>query len=280
MEAIDQSLAGRVAVLNLLPFSAEELRAAGALPSSLNKWLYTGAYPRIYDRGIDPADYYPSYIQTYLERDVRQATRITMLAQFERMLSLCAARTSEALNMQALSRDVGVAVNTVREWLSVLEASYLVSRLQPYSGNLGRRLTKTPKLYVGDTGLACSLVGIESPEDLDVSPLRGPLMETVVIEEIRKAYLARGRRPKLFFYRDAAKREIDILVERGVSLAWGIEVKASSTYSPRFFKHLDALGDELGLPRERRVVVYAGKERFETLHGLLCALQDLPMLGI
>lgn len=280
MEAIDQSLAGRVAVLNLLPLSAEELRRASLLPGSVNGRLYAGGYPRIYDRGVDPADYYPNYLQTYLEGDVRQATSVTKLAEFERLLGLCAVRTSEALNVQALSRDCGVAVNTIKEWLSVLQASFLARRLQPYSGNLGSRITKTPKLYVCDTGLACSLAGVEDPADLDISPLRGPLVETAVLDEIAKAYYARGRRPKLFFYRDANKREIDILVERGTTLAWGIEVKASSTYSPNFFKDLDVLGERLGLPVDRRVVVYTGAETFETSHGIVCALDDLRSLGV
>ena len=280
MEAIDQSLAGRVAILNLLPFSAEELKRADRLPTRINEWLYTGGYPRIYDRDIDPADYYPNYVQTYLERDVRQATTVTKLAEFERLLGLCAVRNSEMLNLQSLSRDCGVAVNTIREWLSVLEASFLVSRLQPYSGNLGTRLTKTPKLYLRDTGLACSLAGIEDPADLDLSSLRGPMLETAVIEEVSKAYYSRGRRPKLYYYRDSAKREIDLLIERGVSLAWGIEVKASATYTPRFFKNLDVVGETLGLPAQRRVVVYTGSDTFETSHGIVCALADLRTLGI
>lgn len=278
MEAIDQSLAGRVAVLNLLPLSLSELCAAGRPPRSTSEWVYAGGYPRIYDRGIEPADYYPNYVQTYLERDVRTSTGVTKLVEFERLLALCAARTSEALSLESLSRDCGVAVNTVRGWLSVLEASFLVRRLQPYHRNLGKRIAKTPKLYLCDQGLASNLVGLESAADVDLSPSRGALFETAVLAEIAKAYAARGRRPGLYFWRDAAKREIDFLVERGTQLAWAIEAKASSTYQPKFFRHLDTVAEELGVARERRVVVYGGEESFETSHGTVCALKDLAGL--
>lgn len=234
----------------------------------------------IYDQSIDPLDYYPSYIQTYLERDVRGADGVAKLVEFERMLELCAIRTGELLNIELLARDCGVAVNTVRGWLSILEANFLVQRLVPYHSNLGKRVVKTPKLYVRDTGLACNLIGLESAGDLVFSPNRGALFESAVLEEIAKAHHFRGRRPRLSFWRDAAKREIDILVERGMRIAWAIEVKASSTYSPKFFKHLDTVADELGVPVSRRVVVYAGDESFETAHGIVCALKDLGALEI
>lgn len=280
MKAIDQSLAGRVAVLNLLPLSAYELYRAGRFPLSLNEWLLAGGYPRVYDRVLDPADFYPSYVQTYLERDVRRAAGVEKLAEFERLLALAAARNADMLNIESLSRDCGVAVNTVKGWLSVLEASFLVQRLQPYYRNIGKRLVKTPKLYLRDTGLACSLVGLENAADIDYFPGKGALFETAVIEEVAKAYLARGRKPKLFYWRDAAGREIDILIERGVNLAWAIEVKSSATYSPKFFKNLDAVCDDIDVPVERRVVVYAGQETFETSHGLVCAFADLRRLDL
>lgn len=280
MEAIDQSLAGRVAVLNLLPFSAQELMDAEVFPQNLNDWIFTGGYPRIYDKQIDPVDYYPNYIQTYLECDVRGVDGVAKLTEFERMLALCAARSGELLNRESLARDCGVSVNTVKAWLSVLEASFLVQSLVPYHRNLGKRLIKTPKLYFRDTGLACSLLGIESPDELYFSSNRGALFESAVLEEIAKAYHERGRRPKLFFWRDAAQREIDFLIERGVSLAWAIEVKSSSTYSPKFFKNLDTVAQDLDIPTSRRVVVYAGTETFETSHGIVCAFKDLGKLDI
>lgn len=280
MEAIDQSLAGRVAILNLLPFSAQELTRAGILPKTANEWIFTGGYPRIYDKHIDPVDYYPSYIQTYLERDVRGTEGVHKLTEFERMLSLCAARTGELLNVDSLARDCGATTNTVKGWLSILEASFLVYRLTPYHRNIGKRIIKTPKLYVRDTGLACSLVGIESPDDLYLAQNRGALFEGAVLEEIAKAFYAQGRRPKLSFWRDASGREIDILIERGVTLTWAIEVKSSSTYSSKFFKNLDSVAGDLGVPTGRRVVVYAGDETFETSHGLVCAFRDLGRLDV
>lgn len=280
MEAIDQTLAGRVAILNLLPFSAHELRSAGYSLENVNEWLFTGGYPRIYDKSIDPVDYYPNYIQTYLERDVRKTSRVDKLAEFERLLALCAARNADMLNIESLSRDCGVAVNTVKGWLSILEASFLVHRLQPYYRNLGKRLVKTPKLYLRDTGLISSLVGIESSLDIDMSPLKGPLFETAAIEEVAKSYYARGRKPKLYFWRDSTGREIDLVIEKGSNPAWAIEVKSSKTYSPKFFKNLDAICDGLGVSIERRVVVYAGKESFETSHGRVCAFSDLRTLDL
>ena len=280
MEAIDQSLAGRAAILNLLPFSFFELREAGVQPVGLNEWLFSGGYPRIYDKHIDPADFYPSYIQTYIDRDVRQMSRVEKLAEFERLLALCAARNADMLNIESLSRDCGVAINTVKGWLSVLESSFLVHRLYPYYRNLGKRLVKTPKLYLRDTGLVCSLVGVESADELYLSATRGALFETAVIEEISKAYYARGRKPKLFFWRDSSGREIDVVVEKGSRPCWAIEVKSSSTYSPKFFKNLDAVCDGFEVPLERRVVVYAGSETFETSHGLVCAFEDMRELDL
>lgn len=275
MEAIDQSLAGRVAVLNLLPLSLAELDAAGLAPASMDEWLFAGGYPRIYDHGIDPADYYPNYIRTYIERDVRTTTGITKLADFERLLGLCAARTSETLNIQALSRDCGVAVNTVKEWLSVLEASFLVRLLQPYHRNLGKRITKRPKLHLLDQGLAGNLIGLEEAADVALCPEKGALFETALLSEVVKAYSAAGRTPRLSYWCDSSKREIDVLVERGPAISWAIEAKASSTYRPKYFRHLDTVAEELGVPTDRRVVVYAGRETFETSHGLVCALKDL-----
>lgn len=280
MEAIDQSLAGRAGILNLLPFSAAELHATGQYPPSLNEWLFSGGYPRIYDKGIDPADYYPSYIQTYLERDVRRTGNIEKLVEFERLLALCADRNGGMLNIESLSRDCGVAVNTIKGWLSVIESSFLVQRIAPYYRNPGKRLVKTPKLYLRDTGLTCSLLGLESANELDLSSYKGPLFETAVIEEVAKAHLARGRKPKLFFWRDSTGKEIDLIIEKGSSPEWAIEIKSSSTYAPRFFANLDAVCDGLEIPKERRVVVYAGKESFETSHGTLCAFDDLRNLGV
>ena len=278
LQAINQSLAGRVAIFNLLPFSAHELIHARLFPKTLNEFLFTGGYPRIYDVKISPKDYYPSFIQTYIERDVRQVSKIGKLTEFQRLLSLCATRNASILNIQGLSKDCAVSVNTIKEWISLFESSFLVQRLQPYYRNIGKRLIKTPKLYFRDTGLVCSLAGLESPDEIDFSNQKGGLFETAVIEEISKKYYARGQNPKLYFYRDSNGREIDILIEKGINLSWAIEVKSSSTYSPRFFHHLDAVCDNLGVEKNKRVVIYAGNESFDTSHGHVCAFNDLYKL--
>jgi predicted AAA+ superfamily ATPase len=181
MEAIDQSLAGRVAVLNLLPLSLAELDAAGLAPATIDEWLFAGGYPRIYDHGIDPADYYPNYIRTYIERDVRTTTGITKLADFERLLGLCVARTSEALNIQALSRDCGVAINNRKGVALCARGSFLICLLRPYHHNLGKRITKRPKLHLLDQGLASNLIGLEEVDDVAPARERRALRDRVAL---------------------------------------------------------------------------------------------------
>lgn len=275
MESISQSLAGRVAVLNLLPLSLRELSGAGLLPSSNNESLLLGGYPRIFDAGLNPGDFYPSYVQTYLERDVRAGAGVQKLAEFERMISLAADRCSQVLNKADFARDCGVTVKTLDSWLSVLDASFITLGLPPYYRNLGKRLVKSPKLYFFDTGLACSLLGIEEADDLVVSQYRGPLFEAMVVSELHKELYGRGRRPRLYYWREASGAEADIVVERGVRPAAVVEVKSSATYAPKFFKAIGRVGDLLGLPVEKRFVVYAGDETFETSQGIVCALKDV-----
>lgn len=275
LESISQSLAGRVAILNLLPLSHDELDRAGMLPKTLNSWMYAGGYPRIYAHAIDPADFYPSYIQTYLERDVRQTLGVQKLAEFERFLTLCASRTGGMLNKEGLSRDCGVTVKTIEHWLSVLEASFIALRLQPYYRNFGKRLVKAPKLYLCDTGLACSLLGVEHADELATSPLRGALFETAVVSEILKAALSRGRQLKLYYWRDAGKQEADLVIEKG-SQPWRIiEIKSSATYHPKFFANITGLGELMGIPAQRRYVVYAGDRSFETSRGAVITPGDI-----
>lgn len=275
MESVSQSLAGRVSVLTLLPLSLGELDRAGLLPPTIDEALFTGGYPRIFDAHIDPADFYPNYIQTYLERDVRQGAGVQKLAEFERLLGLIADRCSQILNKEGLARDCGATVKTVESWLSVLEASHIALRLQPYYRNFGKRLVKTPKIYLLDTGLVCDLLGIEEAKDIALSPYRGPLVEALVVAELHKAAFSRGRRPKLYFWRDSNGREADLIIERGVRPHAVVEVKSSATFAPRFFKTVTEVGELLGVPPERRFVVYAGDESFETAQGTVLTLRDL-----
>lgn len=281
---IAQSLAGRAAILKLLPFSYRELSSYGKQPSisfpipSINSWMQTGGYPRIYDFGIASVDYYPSYIQTYLDRDVREESGIAKMTDFNRFLALCATRVGKLLNMTALANECGVTVKTANDWLSILESSYIVFRLRPYHKNYGKRLIKAPKLYFHDTGLACSLLGIDDADELTTSDRRGALYENAVISELIKHFYAQGREPKLYFWRDSNKREIDILVEKGTSIDYAMEVKSSATYSPRYFKTLSDIGVLAGVPKQRRVVVYAGDQIFETQQGLVTNLSGLATL--
>jgi predicted AAA+ superfamily ATPase len=199
MEGISQSLAGRAGLLTLLPFSFNELDRAGMIPDSLESLLFTGAYPRIYEKGLPPAEWYATYVTTYLERDVRAAKNITDLNQFHRFLKMCAARSGQILNLTALGNDCGITHNTARSWLSVLQAGYIVFLLYPFFNNFNKRLVKSPKLYFYDTGLLSYLIGINSPEDLFIHSTRGPIFESWVLSQMVKGRLNRGLRENLFF---------------------------------------------------------------------------------
>lgn len=257
LSGISQSLAGRVALLHLLPFGAGELRAANGLPQDLDELLLKGAYPPIYDRGLDPTVWYSNYVQTYLERDVRQLINVRDLTVFQRFLRLCAGRTGQLINLSSLGDDVGVSHNTVREWLSVLVASYVIHRLPPQHRNLNKRLVKTPKLYFLDPGLAARLLGIETRMQLSNHPLRGALFETWVVSEFIKARFNRALGPNLSFWRDRTGHEVDLLVERGAQLQ-PVEVKSGATLTADSFKGLQrwlALACDLAL---RPLLVYGG----------------------
>jgi predicted AAA+ superfamily ATPase len=195
MQGITQGLAGRVGILRLLPFSYRELNRANRAPEHTDEWIFAGGYPRIYDKGIPPANFYGNYTQTYLERDVRQVKNITDLNAFLRFVRLCAGRTGQALNASELANASAISVPTVRSWLSVLEAGYVIYLLSPYHCNFNKRLAKTPKLYFYDTGLACSLLGIQNVEQIDLHYLRGGLFENMVINEYLKSTYARAVTP-------------------------------------------------------------------------------------
>jgi len=228
LAGISQSLAGRAALLELWPFSVVELRAAGWLADDLFSLLWRGGYPALFDRNEEPAEWLASYVATYVERDVRQALNIGDLLAFQTFLRLAATRTGQLLNLSQLGGDAGVTHNTAKSWVGVLEASYLALRLAPFHRNLGKRLVKTPKLHLLDSGVACYLLGIRSPEELRLHPLRGAIFESWVASEIMKAHHNVGQRPSLSFFRDAHGLEIDLIVERGTQLI-GVEVKSGAT---------------------------------------------------
>lgn len=260
-----QSLAGRVGRVELLPLQGTELRNAGQLPADVDELMVKGHYPALYSRELLPQDWFANYAATYVERDVRQLLQIKDLQLFQRFLRLAAARSGQLLNLSALGADAGVSSVTAREWIGVLEASYLVMRLPPYFENFGKRLVKTPKLYFLDTGLMCWLLGIHSAEVLSTHPMRGHVFETMMVVEAYKAALNQGRQAELYFWRDRAGEEIDLLrIENGVFECF--EIKAGATFVPDWFKQLNKF-DKLNPKQVRSTVVYGGAESSSRSQG-------------
>lgn len=231
---VSQSLAGRTALVELLPFSYNEVRHF-IQEERTDELIYRGFYPRIYDRGLEPAQAYADYVGTYVERDLRQLSLIRDLPLFQKFLGLCAGRIGQLLNLESLGNDTGIAQSTAREWLSLLEASYLTFRLPPFFRNISRRLIKSPKLYFYDVGLAAHLIGITEPRQLRTHPLRGMLYENLIVVEVMKYFLNQGRRQRLLFYRDSNGNEVDLVVPRGHEWV-PVEIKSAATTSPALFK--------------------------------------------
>lgn len=278
MESISQSLAGRTAVLRLLPLSNRELENGGFDTASANKRIFTGGYPRIYDKRITPTDFFPSYITTYVERDLRQLRQVGDLALFITFIKLCAGRIGQLLNLSSLANDCGISVSTVTKWLSVLETSYICYLLRPDWNNLTKRLTKSPKLYFYDTGLACSLLGITQAEQIETHYLRGSLFENLVINEFLKNYWNAGRDGDLRFWRDSQGHEIDLVAHNGNRIE-AVEIKAGTTFSRSFFDNLGywaRLVEKSGTVGEVNLrVVYGGDRDLITSDGQLTAYRNL-----
>ncbi len=266
LEKISQSLAGRVAILKLLPFSLNELDKANIRYSHFDPFLLQGFYPRLYDKKIAPDDYYPNYIQTYIERDVRQIINITDLNVFTRFLKLCAGRIGQLVNLSSLGQEAGITHATARAWISLLEASYIVFLLHPHHRNFNKRLVKSPKLYFYDTGLACSLLGIREVTQVETHYLRGSLFENLVIADIFKSFTNTGKEPPITFWRDKTGHEIDLLVESGNDLH-PVEIKSSQTISPNFFKDLNFYKDVSGMQEKPAMLIYGG-DKDQTWHDI------------
>jgi predicted AAA+ superfamily ATPase len=276
LERVSESLAGRAAVLRLLPLSrAEESAVAGAL------WpeVVRGYYPELVSEpGRDVALWHAGYVQTYLERDVRTLRQVGDLTQFQSFLRALAARSGQLLNMADLSRDLGIALNTVRQWISVLEATFQVLVLRPYFANVGRRLVKTPKVYYMDTGTLCYLVGLRDPEHAAAGPLGGALFETLVLGEIAKAMANRGEEARVYFWRTSSGWEVDFLVETGGRLT-PIEVKSGATPQPRWATGIKVLREALGDAVGPGYVVHPGDLRLPLAEGVTALpLAELPAL--
>ena len=260
LSGITQSLAGRVALLTLLPMTYGELKRAGKIGDRLDEVLFTGAYPPIFDRGLEPRPWYGNYVRTYLERDVRQLINVRDLTTFQRFLRLCAGRTGQLLNLSSLANDAGVTHNTAKAWISVLEASYILHLLPPHHQNFNKRLVKTPKLYFLDTGLAAWLLGIQDPDQLATHVQRGALFETWVIGELLKARYNAGEVSNLYFWRDRSGHEIDLLIDQGTRLS-PVEIKAGQTLNRDYFKGLEFWRKLAGESTGRAWLVYGGDTR-------------------
>lgn len=274
MDAVDQSLAGRVGILTLLPFSHEEMRNAGILSGTTNREIFCGAYPSIYDRSIDPTDYYPNYIKTYIERDVRQMKAIGDLSKFRRLIKLCAGRIGQLLNKASLAVECGVTAPTVDAWLSILEESYILYFLRPDYNSFSKRLVKSPKLYFYDTGLACSLLEIRNVSQLDSHYLRGGLFENMVINEFLKRDYNRGLEPALSFWHDSAGNEVD-LIQTEADCQYAYEIKSGATFSKEYFKGLNYWSKLSGADPDRKTVIYGGDKSMQTSDGKVVSWKNI-----
>jgi predicted AAA+ superfamily ATPase len=258
LESVSQSLAGRSAVLQLLPLARSEVVRFPRYPRTLEEALVAGGYPRIFDRELDPSDWLQSYVATYIERDVRTISNIGDLATFQRFVELCAGRTSQLLNYSALAADCGIAQPTAKAWMSVLETSFIAFRLPAFSGNLRKRLIKMPKLHFYDTGLACWLLGIRHVGHLRTHPLRGAIFETWIVSEILKHRLGAGEPGGMFYYRDQNAVEVDLVIEHANRLTL-VEAKASRTAASHLFHGVRRVRDLLAQIRPcTAVVAYGG----------------------
>ena len=259
MQSISQSLAGRTALLTLAPFSISELNSKKKLPATVNEMLFKGNFPRIYDKKIEPTDFYPSYISTYVERDVRLLKNISDFSAFNRFLKLCAGRCSQILNVSALAEDAGINRKTAESWLSVLETSYIIYFLKPYYKNFGKRLIKNPKLYFYDTGLVTSLLGITDSNQMESFYMRGALFENLVVSELLKRRLFEGKTDELYFWRDSNGVEIDVLEENGTEL-FAYEIKASETMNTAFFSNIKKVKEIAHLSLKNTAIIYGGEK--------------------
>lgn len=266
LESITQSLAGRVALAHLLPFSCSELASTRRLPDKLDALMFTGLYPRIHDKKVPPTQWCANYVATYLERDVRRLTKVVDLSTFQKFLRMCAARSGQILNLSALGNDCGISHNTARAWLSILQAGYIAFLLPPYHRNFNKRLIKAPKLYFYDTGLLCYLLGIRSAKELASHSSRGNIFETLIISEIHKSQFNMDRRPELYFWRDHVGHEVDcVLEEAGRPIP--LEIKSGETITTDFFSGLD-YWRKVSKSKAPGILVYGGRlsQRREGCH--------------
>jgi predicted AAA+ superfamily ATPase len=271
---VSQSLAGRVAILKLYPLTVKELSDAGIRMGKLEDVLFRGFYPGIFNSRINPPHLYASYIETYLERDVRQIRNLSNLSAFQRFLKLVAARAGQTLNLSSLGNDLGITHITAREWIGVLESSFIIHLLPPYFENFSKRIVKTPKLYFYDTGLLCNLLGIHDSKGLRNHSHIGALIENFVFAEIAKTIYNNGLVPDLYFWRDKTGNEIDFLLRKSLYKIL-IEVKAGQTINSDYFKGLSYFKRISGRSKNRYYLVYGGEKGQEHKGAKIVGWRDL-----
>jgi len=274
METMTQSLAGRSAIVNLLPLSYDEAYQNNRYETVLDEVLFKGFYPRIFDKNLDPAEAMQFYVNTYVERDLRRLINIKDLSTFEIFLKLCAGRTGQILNLSSLGNDCGVNHNTVKSWVSVLEASFIIKLLRPYYRNFNKRLIKAPKLYFLDTGLASFLLGITRADQIFSHPLKGALFETYVFSELLKARYNRGKTDNLYYFRDSKGNEVDVICDNGNSLLQ-IEIKSGQTVNSDYFKGLEYFSGLSDIPVESSLI-YGGTQSYTRNNVQVVGWQSIP----
>lgn len=272
-QTITQSLAGRVAIITLLPLALSEIENKLPAIDTLESLVFKGSYPQLYAQTIDHYMWYSSYVLTYLERDVRQIADIKDLATFQRFLKLCAGRVGQLLNIASLATDANISQPTAKAWLSLLQASYIIYLLQPHHKNFNKRLIKTPKLYFYDTGLACHLLEIAMEQQVMLHYMRGALIECFIISDFFKQSYNLGRQPSLYFWRDNHGNEVDCLIERALDLI-PIEIKASKAINTRYFDGVHFWQELAGSEGTPGIVIYTGSENFNTEFGTLVSWKN------
>ena len=274
LKSISQSLAGRTALVRLLPFTLTEAYAGSLKNVSINRVLHTGFYPRIFDQNLDAADAMMFYVNTYVERDLRLLINVKDLTTFEIFLKLCAGRIGQVVNLSSLGNDCGVNHKTIKNWLSVLEASYIVKTLRPYYRNYNKRLIKSPKLYFLDTGLASFLLGIENEGQMETHPSKGALFESLVLSEVLKQRFNKGQTDNLYFFRDNTGNEIDLVCDFGQTVDL-IEVKSGQTVASDFFKGIRYF-QKLSTDIRHSNIVYGGDKSYIRENTRVISWRDLP----
>jgi predicted AAA+ superfamily ATPase len=264
-QSISQSLAGRIGYINLLPFSIVELSNVNLLPDSDDELLVRGFYPPVYDQDIPVADWCPNYIRTYIEKDVRQIKNISDLIVFEKFVRLLAGRTGQELNNLSLSNEIGVDVKTVQSWIGILESSFIIYLLKPHFKNFNKTIIKRPKLYFYDTSIVCSLLGIQTTEQMKSYPLRGAIFETMVMGEFLKKRTNAALPINLFYWRDSTGHEIDLIIDNAGTLL-PVEIKSGKTITKDFFKNLDYWCKLSG--ETQSVLMYAGAQSQKRSNGI------------